>query len=86
MKLTEGFITHESEGEQIMVSAGETGFAGLVRSNATAGFIVDCLKEETTREEIVDKILERYDVARDVAEQDLEQILQKLQGIGAIHE
>lgn len=31
MKLKDGFITHETGGEQIMVSAGETKFSGLVK-------------------------------------------------------
>ena len=48
MKLKANFITQEMDGEQIMVAAGG-GFAGMVRSNATAAFIVDCLKNETTR-------------------------------------
>lgn len=39
MKLKESFITQEMDGEQIMVAAGG-GFAGMVRSNATAAFIV----------------------------------------------
>lgn len=33
MKLKSGFITHETDGEQIMVGTGNVSFAGLVRSN-----------------------------------------------------
>ena len=47
MKLKEEFITHETDGEQIMVCAG-TSFNGIVKSNKTAAFIVDCLKTDTT--------------------------------------
>lgn len=50
MKLKNGFITHEIDGEQIMVATGKISFAGLVRSNKTAAFIVDSLKTETTKE------------------------------------
>ena len=53
MKLKEGFVTHEMGGEQVMVATGSASFSGLVRSNATAAFIVDCLKEETTKEQIL---------------------------------
>ena len=53
MKLKDGFITHETDGEQIMVSAGNVKFSGLVRSNRTAAFIVDCLKSETSETEII---------------------------------
>lgn len=35
MKLKDGFVTHNSDGEQIMVAVGEMSkeFSGLVRSN-----------------------------------------------------
>ena len=55
MKLKNGFITHETDGEQIMVSAGSTKFSGLVRSNRTAAFIVDCLKSETNESKCLPK-------------------------------
>ena len=86
MKLKDGFVTHEMGGEQIMVATGEASFAGLVRTNATAAFIVDCLKEATTKEEIVDKMLAKYDVTADVAAADVDKILAKLRDIGALDE
>lgn len=86
MKLKDGFVTHEMGGEQVMVATGTANFAGLVRSNATAAFIVDCLKEPTTKDEIVDKVLAKYDTTREVVAADVEKILTKLRGIGAIDE
>lgn len=86
MKLKEGFITHESAGEQLMVAAGSTGFAGIVRSNQTAAFIVDCLKTETTQERIVEAMAETYDAPREVLAKDVEAILAKLRSIGALEE
>ena len=50
MKLKDGFITHEGAGEHITVSAGSVSFSGMIRSNQTAGFIVECLKEEITED------------------------------------
>ena len=86
MKLKDGFITHESDGEQIMVGAGNVNFSGLVRSNQTAAFIVDQLKKETTAQQIVEAMLERYDAPKEVIERDVEKILDKLRSIGAIVE
>lgn len=86
MKLKDGFITRQTDGEQIMVSAGSTRFSGLVRSNKTAAFIVDCLKSETTKEAIVEAMAERYDAPKDVLEKDVEGILTKLRSIGALDE
>lgn len=86
MKLKEGFITKETDGEQIMVAVGSAKFAGIVRSNKTAAFIVDCLKKDTTKEAIVDAMAEKYDAPKDVISADVEKILAKLRSIGALDE
>ncbi len=86
MKLKDGFITRQTDGEQIMVAVGDVGFAGLVRSNKTAAFIVDCLKSETTKEAIVDAMSQKYDAPKDVLDRDVEGILAKLRSIGALDE
>lgn len=85
MKLKDNFITHETDGEQIMVAAGGS-FAGMVRSNATAAFIVDCLKTDTTETEILDKMLAKYDGDKNVMAEDIKTIIGKLRTIGAIDE
>lgn len=86
MKLKDGFITRQTDGEQIMVAVGDVGFAGLVRSSKTAAFIVDCLKSETTKDEIVKAMADKYDAPIDVIEHDVEGILAKLRSIGALDE
>ncbi|MBQ6235127.1 MAG: PqqD family protein [Clostridia bacterium] len=86
MKLKDSFITQDIDGTQFMVAVGETSFTGIVRSNKTAAFIVDCLKTETTKEQIVDKMCAKYDAPRERIEADVEKILEKLRGIGALDE
>lgn len=86
MKLKEGFVTHEMGDEQIMVATGSINFAGMVRSNPTAAFIVECLKECTTRDEIISKMLDKYDVTREVVSADVDKILTKLRSINALDE
>ena len=49
MKLKDTYITHDSDGEQILLDTSSS-FAGLIRNNKTAAYIVECLKEETTQE------------------------------------
>ncbi|MGN0600691.1 MAG: PqqD family protein [Oscillospiraceae bacterium] len=85
MKLKDNFITHETDGEQIMVAAGGS-FAGMVRSNATAAFIVDCLKNETSKDSIVDAMCAKYDAPREVITKDVDGVLAKLRSIGALNE
>ncbi len=84
MKLKKEFITHESDGEQILVSSDTRAFSGLVRSNSTAAFIVNRLKSETTIGQIVDEMAKEYDAPRAVMEQDVKKIVEQLASIGAI--
>ena len=84
MKLREEFITHKSADEYIMVTTGNTAFNGIVKSNQTAGFIVECLEKEMTKNEIIEKMFEKYDAPKEQIEQDVEKILKQLHAIGAI--
>ena len=86
MKLKEGFVTHEIDGDQIMVAVGSADFHGLVRSNETAAFIVDCLKTETDEDGIVNAMLAEYDAPEEVIRADVKAVIEKLRGIGAIDE
>ena len=86
MKLKDGFITHEGAGEQITVSAGSVSFSGMIRSNQTAGFIVECLKEEITEDEIIERLLAKYDAPKEQITKDVASVLVKLRGIGAVEE
>ena len=85
MKLKENFIIHETDGEQIMVATAGS-FSGMVRNNATAAFIVNCLKTETTKEGILDAMCEKYDGAREIMAADIEKVLKNLREIGALEE
>ena len=86
MKLNSGFITHEDGGETLLVSTGVTKFSGLVHTNGTAGFIVSCLENETTEDEIVAKMLAHYDVTEELARRDVQKVVGQLKTIGAIDE
>lgn len=86
MRLKDGFITHEGAEEHITVPAGGLSFSGMIRSNKTAGFIVECLKDEVTEEEIVEKMLAKYDATKEQITKDVGDILAKLRGIGAVEE
>ena len=86
MRLKDGFVTHDADGEQIMVAAGNAKFAGLVRSNKTAAYIVDLLKTNTTKTDIIDAMAAKYDAPRERIAEDVENILVSLRSIGAIDE
>ena len=86
MKLKESFITQNIDGMQFLVPVGGEAFSGIVRSNATAAFLVDGLKEETTEEALVDALCARYDAPRAEIAADVREILDTLRGIRALEE
>ncbi|MBQ6480331.1 MAG: PqqD family protein [Anaerolineaceae bacterium] len=86
MKLKNEFITQDIDDTQFLVPVGAEAFSGIVRSNKTAAFIVNCLKEETTETAIVDAMCAKYDAPRETIAADVVEILEKLRSINAIDE
>ena len=86
MKLKSDFITQDVDDTQFLVPVGAEAFKGIVRSNVTAAFIVNCLKEETTQEKIVDAMCAKYDADRATIAADVREILDKLRMLGALEE
>ena len=85
MKLKESFVTHKNKDDYMMIDASGK-FAGLIHSNATTAFIVECPKTETTREEIVQKMLDKYDAEETEVARDVDKIINSLKSIGAVDE
>ncbi len=86
MKLNENFIVHVEDGTTLLVPTAEAQFSGIVRGNKTLAAILELLQEETTREEIVQKLSERFDAADGVIEADVTSTLGQLIEIGAVDE
>ena len=85
MKLKDTCITHDSDGEQILLDTSSS-FAGLIRNNKTAAFIVECLKEDITEENIVEAMFEKYDAPKEVLAKDVSDVIEKLRKVGALDE
>ena len=86
MKLKNDFITQTIDESQFLIPVGSESFNGIVRSNKTAAYIVDLLKEETTEEKIIDALCARYDASREVITADVRKILDTLRSINALEE
>ena len=84
MKLKDDFITQDIDDTQFLVPVGAEAFSGIVRSNKTAAFIVNCLKSETTETAIVDAMCAKYDAPREKIAADVAEILKTLRGINAL--
>ena len=86
MKLKPDFITQDIDGTQFLVSVGAESFQGIVRSNKTAAYIVNCLKKEITEEKIIDAMCRKYAAPREQIAADVRESLDTLRRIGALEE
>ena len=86
MKIKESFLAQTIDGVQYLVPVDTDIFSGVVRGNATAAFIMDQLKKETTSEAIIDAMCARYDAPRDEIAADVNEILDTLRSVGALEE
>ena len=84
MKMNHHFLTHELSGETLIVPTAGADFHGLIQGNKTLAVIADCLKQDTTEEEIVDTLCARFDGDREVIKADVAEAVKKLKEIGAI--
>lgn len=87
MKIKDSFVTQMIKGVQVMVDVSGKDFRGMIRSNKTASFIVDNLRKETTREELLDCMKRRYNgVSEEILAEDLDHVLQTLRKVNALEE
>ena len=56
MKLNKNFLLHKAGNDTVVVPTGNAGFSGVVQGNETLGVILDLLKEDTTEQQIIDKM------------------------------
>ena len=56
----------------------------MVKGNKTLGAIIELLKEDTTEEEVVKKMRERFDAPEGVIEKDVKRVIEELNKIGAL--
>ena len=86
MKIKDSFIAHESDGESMLIPTGDAKFSGIVKGNSTLGAIVGYLMEETTEEEVVEKMMARFDAPREVIARDVNTVISELKRIDALDE
>ena len=84
MKLKEEFIVHSVGNDALLVPTGDAAFHGLVQGNKTVEVILNCLLQDTTEEEILAVMKERFDGNEDDMRADIADVITKLRAIGAI--
>ena len=86
MKLNDDFIVHISDDETLLVPVGGSDFSGIVKGNKTLQIILECLKEDTTENRIVQFMMEKFDAPEDVIRADVAKAIANLRKVGALNE
>ena len=85
MKIKEGFLLQPFADQWVAIST-KVGPEGnqIISLNSLGAFLWEQLQEECTFEQLLERILEEFDVEAAVAEKDLEGFLQSLQHAGIL--
>lgn len=80
MKIKSGFVLREVAGQAVVVALGAAAkdFNGMIKLNASGKLIWEMLDKGAEREEIIEKMLDIYDVDRGVLEADVDKIINTL--------
>ena len=81
MKLKDRFTVNNVAGETVAVSVGDTNgrFNGYIKLNETGAFIFKTLKNDITREEIINKLMKEYpDATAEAAAESVDELIEKL--------
>ncbi len=81
MKLKYEFVINNVAGETVAVSVGNNDgrFNGYIKLNETGAFIFKMLKNDTTREEIINALMKQYpDATQDAAEESVDSLIEQL--------
>ena len=86
MKIKKELVKREIAGDTILVPVGKTVYDsnGLFVLNELGAFLWDRLPEAENEEELVQAVLNEYEVTEEVARKDLELFLKKLRDMGIL--
>ena len=86
MHIASNFLLKELDGQYLMIPVGkiDADFNELITVNEIGMFLWEELQEERTEEELVQRILEEYEVEEDVAREDVRDFIELLQEGGAL--
>lgn len=81
MKVKEDFLLREVAGCFVVVPVGKAtvDFNGMLNLNDTGAFLWENLQKETTKQELVEKLLSTYEITEDIASRDVDLFIKKLE-------
>ena len=88
MKLKYEFAVREIVGEYVMVplGAGALAFSGMISTTETGATLANALKEQVTRQELLQLLLDEYEIDEATASADLDECLNQLKQLNLLIE
>lgn len=88
MKRNSNFLMREVADSVVVVPVGQAArsFPGMMRLNETGRFLWELLAQMQTEESLVDATVNRYDVSRAQAAEDVAAFLARIRSVGALEE
>lgn len=79
MKIKEDFLLRKVADSYVVVPVGTMtlDFNGIINLNETGAFLFELLQKEADRQELIEKMLETYEVDRKTAECDIDLFIKK---------
>lgn len=86
MKIKDDFLLRNISGSYVVVPIGDAvvDFSGLINLNESGAFLFQKLQEGADRQQLVDALLDEYDVTENVASADVDKFITKLKDSGII--
>lgn len=80
MKIDKEFILRKIAGDHVLIPTGKTAlsFNGMITVNEQGAFLWQKLRDEISEEQLVDAMLEEYEVDRQTAQADVKEFLEVL--------
>ena len=86
MRVIDDLIVREIAGEYILVPTGSAALKihGMINLSESGYLLWNKLQSDCTEEELVDAILEKYEIDRETATEDTKTFLEKMDSIGIL--
>lgn len=87
MKVKEGYLLRSFGDDYIVVATGEDSedFNRLITLNSVGAFIFKKIKDDISREELIDSMIDQYEVDRATVEKDVDIYIDKLKEAGLLN-
>lgn len=86
MKMKSGFVMREVAGQYVVIAIGEASktFHGMIKLNSTGKDIWEGLESGFEEQQIVDLLMDKYQVSQEQVREDVQEFLKQMKEVGIL--